>query len=105
MKTIFKIHNKEDLARQKQRQITQQETGDFLRVDPLNARAQQIIEKKKHSIEQAKKHLEIKERYRMNKGDEESEQIILGDREIPQASLDNHNLDERLAQIEIAKVS
>jgi hypothetical protein len=54
-----------------------------LRVDPLNARAQQIIEKKKHSIEQAKKHLEIKERYRMNKGDEESEQIILGDREIP----------------------
>ena len=42
----------------------------------------------------------------MNKGDEESEQIILGDRDIPQAaSLDNHNLDERLAQIEIAKVS
>ncbi len=43
----------------------------------------------------------------MNKGDEESEQIIMGDRDIlPQAVNDiSQNLDERLAQIEIAKVS
>ena len=51
-----------------------------MRVDPLNEKAQKIIEKKKQSIQQAKRDLKIKERYKMNKGDEDD--VIVGDREI-----------------------
>jgi|LauGreDrversion4_2_1035121.scaffolds.fasta_scaffold154881_1 hypothetical protein len=42
----------------------------------------------------------------MNKGDDDESDIVLGDREIPQASMESESvLDARLAQIEIQKVS
>ncbi len=85
----------------------EEETKDFLRVDPLGEKGKMIIAQKKQVIERQKKEIKIaREKYRrVRESDEDDVAVGLDEEDGGAARMEEMDTERRLQAIEISKIS